>query len=53
MKTSIYTQHILNTGHTYGYMQDTVEITEVARKGTYMNNIDKYHFFCTQNKTNK
>jgi cell fate (sporulation/competence/biofilm development) regulator YlbF (YheA/YmcA/DUF963 family) len=48
--TSTYAQHTVNTGHTYGNMQDTMEIIQVARKGRHMNNIEKCHMFCAQNK---
>lgn len=47
-KTSIYAQHIINTEHTYGNKPDTMEIIQVATKSRYMNNIEKYHIFCTQ-----
>jgi hypothetical protein len=29
--TSTYAQHILNTGHAYGNIQDTIEIIQIAR----------------------
>jgi hypothetical protein len=50
--TSTFAQHILNAGHTYGSIQDTMDIVHIARKGMYMNNIEKYHTYRTykQNK---
>jgi hypothetical protein len=50
--TSTYAQHILNTGHTYGSMQDVMEVIQRAKKGRYMNRMEKFHIFCTQ-KENK
>jgi hypothetical protein len=35
-------QHVLNTGHTYGNIQNTMEIIQTAKKGKYMNSIEKY-----------
>jgi hypothetical protein len=43
--TSTYAQHILNTGHTYGNMQDVMEVIQIARKGRYMNSMEKFHIF--------
>jgi hypothetical protein len=50
--TSPCAQHIINIGHTYGNMQDTIEIIQIARWGRYMNITEKYHIFCIQ-KQNK
>jgi hypothetical protein len=44
--TSTYAQHILNTGHSYGNIQHTMEIIQVTQKGSYMNNLEKYHTYC-------
>jgi hypothetical protein len=46
--TSTYAQHILNTGHAYGDMQEVMEVIQIARKGRYMNSLEKFHIFCTQ-----
>jgi hypothetical protein len=36
--SSGYAQHIVNIGHTYGLIEDTMEIIKVARKGKYLHN---------------
>jgi hypothetical protein len=51
--TSTYAQHITNTGHTYGNMQDTMEIIQVAINGRHMNNIQKYDIICIQKQKKK
>jgi hypothetical protein len=48
--TSTYAQHTVNMEHTYGNMQDKVEIIQIARKGRHMNNTEKCHIFA--HKTN-
>jgi hypothetical protein len=40
-----YSNHILNTGHTYGTMQDTMETITLRRKGKYLNTLEKYHIY--------
>jgi hypothetical protein len=50
--TSTYAQHISNTGHAYGNMQDVMEVIQIGRKGRYMNSMERFHIFCTQ-KENK
>jgi hypothetical protein len=39
-----YSNHILHTGHTYGTMQDSMEIIALGRKGKYLNTLEKYQF---------
>jgi hypothetical protein len=34
--------HVLNTGHTYGTITDTMEIKKNRRKGRYLNTLEKY-----------
>jgi hypothetical protein len=36
-----YSNHILNTGHTYGTIEDTMEIITTGRKGKYLNTLEK------------
>jgi hypothetical protein len=38
-----YMNHILNTGHTYGPIDDIMEIMEAGKKGKYLNTLEKYH----------
>jgi hypothetical protein len=38
-----YSNHILNTGHTYGNITDTMEIIKTEKKGKHMNTLERYH----------
>jgi hypothetical protein len=40
-----YSSHILNTGHTYGTITDTMEIITTGRKGKYLNTLERYHIY--------
>jgi hypothetical protein len=40
---SRYSKHILNTGHTYGTITDTVDIIKVEKKEKHLNTLEKYH----------
>jgi hypothetical protein len=40
-----YANHILNTGHTYGTITDTMEIIKTGRKRRYLNTLEKYHIY--------
>jgi hypothetical protein len=39
---SVYSNHILNTGHTYGTIADTMDILRMGRKGRHLNTLEKY-----------
>jgi hypothetical protein len=39
-----YANHILNTGHTYGTIIDTMEIMKTERKGRYLNTLERYYY---------
>jgi hypothetical protein len=39
-----YSNHILNTEHTYGAIADTMEII-TGKKGKYFNSLEKYHSY--------
>jgi hypothetical protein len=45
-----YSNHILNTEHTYGTVQDTMEIITLGKKGKYLNALERYHIYkvCTK-----
>jgi hypothetical protein len=45
--TSSYAQHLLNKGHSYGNIQNTVLITQVTQNGKNMNRLEKLHIHCT------
>jgi hypothetical protein len=40
-----YSEHILNTGHTYGTMENTMDIIETNKKGQYLNTLENYHIY--------
>jgi hypothetical protein len=44
-----YSSHILNTGHTYGTITDTMEII-TRRKGKHLNALEKYHIYKVSKK---
>jgi hypothetical protein len=44
-----YANHILNTGHTYGTITDTMEIITTGKKGKHLNKLERYYIY----KTNK
>jgi hypothetical protein len=45
-----YSHHILNTGHAFGKLEDTLEILNLQRKGLHLNTLEKFHI-CKENKT--
>jgi hypothetical protein len=45
--SSEYAQHILNTGHSYGKIEDIMEIIKVENKGKHLDTLEKYHIFCS------
>jgi hypothetical protein len=45
-----YSSHILNTSHTYGTIEQTMEITTIARKEQYFNTLEKYHIYKASRK---
>jgi hypothetical protein len=40
-----YASHILNTGHTYGKITDTIEIIKTERKGRYLNTLERHYIY--------
>jgi hypothetical protein len=46
-----YSNHILNTGHAYGTMTDTMDIITTGRKGKQLNTLERYHIYKTAEKT--
>lgn len=53
MDTYTYAQHIVNTGHAHGNMQDTMEVIQLAKKGGHMNSIEKFHMYCIYKQNNQ
>jgi hypothetical protein len=42
-----YSNHILNIGHTYGTIADTMNIIRAGRKGRHLNTLEKYYIYKT------
>jgi hypothetical protein len=40
-----YSNHILNTGHTYGTINDTMDVIRNGRKGRHFNTLEKYDIY--------
>jgi hypothetical protein len=40
-----YANHILNTGHAYGTMTDTMEIITTGKKGKHLNTLERYYIY--------
>jgi hypothetical protein len=46
-ETSGYARHILNTGHSYGKMDDIMDVIKIERKGKHLDTLEKFHIFCS------
>jgi hypothetical protein len=42
-----YANHILNTGHAYGPITDTMEIITTGKKGKHLNTLETYYIYKT------
>jgi hypothetical protein len=42
---TLYANHILNTGHSYGTITDTMEIMKTESKGRYLNTLERYYIY--------
>jgi hypothetical protein len=40
-----YSNHIPNTGHTYGTITDTMDVIRTGRKGRHLNTLERYHIY--------
>jgi hypothetical protein len=38
-----YSNYVLNTGHSYGNITDTMEIIKIETKGKHLNTLERYH----------
>ncbi|PNF26379.1 hypothetical protein B7P43_G17880 [Cryptotermes secundus] len=45
-----YSEHILNTEHAYGTIENTMDIIATGRKGQYLNTLENYHIYRTTKK---
>jgi hypothetical protein len=41
----MFAQRILNTGHAYGYIEDTMTILHNTGKGPHMNSLERFHSY--------
>jgi hypothetical protein len=40
-----YSNHILNTGHTYGTITDTIDVMRIGKKSWHLNTLERYHIY--------
>jgi hypothetical protein len=40
-----YSNHVLATEHTYGTIEDTIDVIMTGRKGRHLNTLEKYHIY--------
>jgi hypothetical protein len=40
-----HSNHILNTGHIYGTMTDTVDVIKIEKKGKHLDTLEKCHTY--------
>jgi hypothetical protein len=43
-----YSQHITNTGHEYGNIENTLNILNVQKKGAFLNTLEKFQIYKKQ-----
>jgi hypothetical protein len=44
-RTSGYVRHILETGHAFGNINDTMEIVKIKQKGLYLNALEIFYIY--------
>jgi hypothetical protein len=51
-ETSNFAQYtrMLETGHTYGTMEETIEILQINKKGHLLNTLEHFHIYNLSNK---
>ena len=40
---SKFTQHLLTHGHSFGNLENTMEIIQLQKKGTHLNTVERFH----------
>jgi hypothetical protein len=40
-----YSSHILNTGHAYGSITDTIKVVKIQKRGKHLNTLEKYYTY--------
>jgi hypothetical protein len=46
-----YSSHMLNMGHAYGTIIDSMDIVRTHKKGKHLHTLDKYHIYKISKKT--
>jgi hypothetical protein len=44
-KNTGYSHHVLNTCHTYGTLEDTLQIVKIQNKGPHLNTLERFHIY--------
>jgi hypothetical protein len=51
-ENSGYAKHILKSGHSYGNINDVMDILEVEKKGKHLDTLERFHIFCLYKQDN-
>jgi hypothetical protein len=43
-----FANHILNSGHTYGTLEDTLQVVSIQNKGPHLNTLEIFHIYKEQ-----
>jgi hypothetical protein len=43
--TSKYSQHVLDTGHAYDTIEETMEVIQTAKKGHLLNTLERFYIY--------
>jgi hypothetical protein len=46
-----FSHHILNTGHAYDNIENTLEVLNFQEKGSYLNTRERFHIYRAKRKT--
>jgi hypothetical protein len=47
-----YSQHVINTGHEYNNVENTLNVLNIQKKGAFLNTLEKFHIYKTQKTDN-
>jgi hypothetical protein len=47
-----YSQHIINRGHKYGNIENTLNVLNTQKKGAFLNTLQKFHIYKTHKSGN-
>jgi hypothetical protein len=40
-----FSNHVLNTGHAYGGITDTMKVIKIEKEGNHLSTLEKYHIY--------